>query len=338
MEKLKRFWKSVKLRLSLLRIWFMKNILLFLRIACVVCLVCIFTGVITADTPILGSIIYPIFAPLADEINAIIMEKEIDGLMTFFSVAISVLFTISMFALKAKNIAQSDIKSTKLKYALVQANLYFNEDGKLVKKIEKATGEDIDRDGKIDEKEIVDAPTKKGFIRGMISAFQEFNTIMKADLSNIDDKEDEDYTEIVETVGLSDAEEATEEIKDLVRVGTENAISDKGVEIADEKIEDTLNDNTLSEEEKVNKISLITKAKDLFRKLRKPKKEKTVKEESVDVVVDNMNEHSETKEKIEKTKEVKKEKVVETVVEEPKVTSTKEKAANDFLQSLRNRK
>ena len=50
----------------------MKNLLLWVRIILLVLLVCLLAGKITADTPILGKIIYPIFAPLVDEVNAII--------------------------------------------------------------------------------------------------------------------------------------------------------------------------------------------------------------------------------------------------------------------------
>lgn len=340
MEKLKKFWKNLKLRLSLLRIWFMKNILLFLRVAVVVCLICIFTGVITADTPVLGTIIYPIFAPLADEINAIIAEKEIDGLMTFFSVAISVLFTLSMFFLKAKNIAQSDIKNPKLKYALVQANMYFNEDGKLVKKVEKATGQDIDFDGKIDEKEVVDKSNNKGFFKSIVSAVQEFNTIMKADLSTVEDEDDEDYDFLLKTAELADAEEATKEIDELIKGGTTNAIADSCIGIADEKIEETSGNENLTQEEKENKLSLLGKLKNFFKGLKKKPKEEVAEKDDAEVVADNMNDDAEIKEekKEEKIEVVKEEKPVETKVEEKAPVTNKEKQAQDFLNSLRNRK
>lgn len=341
MEKLKRFGKTFKLRMSLIRIWFMKNILLFLKILCVVCLICIFTGGITAETPILGTIIYPIFAPLADEINAIIKEKEIDGLMTFFSIAISVMFSISMFAVKARNIAQADIKNPKLKLALVQANLYFNENGRLVKKVEKATGEDIDNDGKIDEAEAVAETGRKGIFKGIISAFQEFATIMKADLEvDTEAEADEKYAAALREASLEDAAEATEEIDEIITDGRNEFKADKGNEIADQKIEETLNDETLSEEEKEDKVGLLKKVKEWFSGFRKKKDENESDTEAPEVIEDNMETDSEIIEEAEEktetvTPEVKNEPTVE--VAETKSSANTTRTVDSFIASLKNR-
>lgn len=336
MEKLNRFWRIFKLRLSLLRIWFMKNILLFLRIACVVCLVCIFTGTITAETPLLGSIIYPIFAPLADEINAVIAEKEIDGLMTFFSVLISVMFSISMFAIKARNIAQSDIKSAKLKYAMVQANLYFNSDGKLVKKVEKATGKDINMDGKIDEKDAIEESGKIGFFKGMISAFQEFNTIMKADLSGAEDEESAAYRDVLKNTELEDAAEATKDIEEIIKDGSANFVSDKGVAKAEKELTEVIENDELTEEEKVAKITLLTKVKEWFAniRIRRQNKKDEIEKDDAEILVDNMDADSEydgsdslAPRKSENSNEK----------EDEEVKTVKEQRAEDFLEQLRNR-
>ena len=135
---LKKAWANIRLRLSLLRIWFIKNIVLFLEVGLLICFICTFTGAITSETPVLGKIIVAIgFDSVAKEINDIIKEKQITNIMTFFTTALSVLITIGIFALKAKSIAQTDIKNDKLKIALLKANLYFNYDGKLVKKVKK---------------------------------------------------------------------------------------------------------------------------------------------------------------------------------------------------------
>jgi len=60
--------------------------------------------------------------------------------MSLFAATISILISVSMFTVKARSIAQNDIKSDKLKIALIKAKLYFNADGKLVKRVEKLTG------------------------------------------------------------------------------------------------------------------------------------------------------------------------------------------------------
>jgi len=64
--------EDTKLRLTLLRIWFVKNFTLWLQIFIIVCVVLMLTGNITADTPVLGWIIYPIFKPLIDDITEIV--------------------------------------------------------------------------------------------------------------------------------------------------------------------------------------------------------------------------------------------------------------------------
>lgn len=334
MAKLKRFWKTLQLRTSLLRIWFMKNIMLFIRIACVVCLVCIFTGVITADTPILGTIIYPIFAPLADEINAVIAEKEIDGLMTFFSVAISVLFTVSMFAIKARSIAQSDIKNPKLKYAMVQANLYFNENGKLVKKIEKATGEDINMDGKIDENDVVSNSGRVGFFKGMVSAFQEFNTIMKADFNGNeeDDNDEEVYEKILEEADLKKAAEATEEIEEHVKDSMDIMVLDKIENRVDKNVTEVIENGEMTSEEKTEKISLLTKLKNWLTN-RKTEKINEKKSDDAEILEDNMNVDSE----VDDIKKEENNTSDEKVTAQEELKSEKEQRADDFLEKLRNR-
>lgn len=337
MAKLKRLWKTVQLRMSLLRIWFMKNIMLFIRIACVVCLVCIFTGVITAETPILGSIIYPIFAPLADEINTVIAEKEIDGLMTFFSVAISVLFTVSMFAIKARSIAQSDIKNPKLKYAMVQANLYFNENGKLVKKIEKATGEDINMDGKIDENDIVTEGSRVGFFKGMVSAFQEFNTIMKADFNGNeeDDNDEEVYEKILEEADLKKTAEATEEIREHIKDSTDIMVLDKLENRADSELTEVLSNNEVSNDEKTKKVSILTKLKNWLSSRKQSKLEK--RKDDAEILEDNMNSDSEIDEEEYKKNEDKDMTAESKAVVEKEVKTEKEQRADDFLEKLRSR-
>lgn len=74
---MKKFWKNFWLRARLFKIWFLKNILLFLQIALMVCLICTFLGCISAETPILGKTVYPMFKPLVDEVRSAV-EKRIN--------------------------------------------------------------------------------------------------------------------------------------------------------------------------------------------------------------------------------------------------------------------
>ena len=271
--------------------------MMFIRLAFIVILVCIFTGVITSETPLLGTIIYPIFAPLADEINKIIAEQEIDGLMTFCSVVVSLMFTITTFAFKVRRIAMTDIKDNKLKYAMVQANLYFNEDGKLVKKLEKATGEDLNGDGVIDDAEMAASTAeKKGLIKGIVSAFQEFNTIMKADFSEDDmDAEEAVYQKVLEETKMEQAAEAGNEIDEIINKGIGDAVADKCMRRADMKIEDIEANENSPEEEKKKKVSFFKDLKEWFNvHFRKPKKENIDEtNDIIDVLIDNMDNDSE---------------------------------------------
>lgn len=346
MDKIKRLWKSFKLRMSLLRIWFMKNLMLFIRIAIVVCLICIFTGTITAETPILGDIVYPLFAPLADEINNVIAENEIEGLMSFFSVVISLMFTISMFTVKARGIAQTDIKNPKLKYAMVQANLYFNQDGKLVKKLEKTTGTDINGDGKIDEDELLETANRQGILRGVISAFQEFNTIMKVDLKEVESEDDDDYRDIIEQANLEAAEEGAAEVDLVMREGIIASLDDTVSKKLDEEIEE-IEDETIEDMMSKGKETMFSRLKFWLLNLRK--KEDVIEDDKDSEVIDNnMDNDSEVVEEtieedeveINKTEDNKKaddEKVNVNENRELTPTEAKKKVEDDFLAQLRGR-
>ena len=101
--------------------------------------------------------------------------------MDFFAIAISILTSVGLFTMKAKRIAQSDIKSDKLKIALIKANMYFNKDGRLVKKTEK-NGWNGSGDGVIEGEE-GEAKVPTNIFSGIGGAIKEFKTIITADLS-----------------------------------------------------------------------------------------------------------------------------------------------------------
>lgn len=364
-------WRNFKIRFSLFRIWFMKNLLVFLNIFLVVLLVLILTGVVNKDTPLLGSTVYVLFAPLADEINRIIAEKEINDVMTFLSVLISVFISVGMFSLKAKSIAQSDIKNKKLKLALVSAGLYFNKEGKLVKKVEKATGTDLDGDGKADEGE---PEVSRGFFRGIFHAIKEFFVIMSVKVDE-DKSVEENVKEIVEENNMEAAAEATEEVQEIVEDGVTEMIAaavvgaTEGQSVEESVIELTKED---VDEEKVQKVSIFKRILNWFKDIperakarkeerRRKKEEKqaqqeAIKDESsasdVDVLVNDMDsdavdtddtkEEETVKEDKKETEEPKTE--ASTKVEEPKkeekksAVDSKEAARQALLDSIRNRK
>ena len=326
------FWNDLKLRFSLLKVWFLKNIKVFIAIFVMVCIVCVFTGVIDSSTPVLGTINYPIFEPLAKEINQIIVDREIENLMTIFSIIISTLISIATFTAKLRRIAPSDIKDDKLKYALIQANLYFNQDGVLTKKIEKATGTDIDGDGKIDDKEIdISNAPKKGFIRNLVDAVKEFGVIMSADFTNGNTKDT--VKEVVKEADLDDALDASNEINTIIGVGVNNIVYDATDTIIDDEVKNITSNDNMSSEEKVEKLSFLERLKRFF-----GFKKKDVHEE-----LENLDKETEILENnVENDAMVndeKKEEVKENSVSTNEKTPAEKKLSKkeEFIEKLKNR-
>lgn len=319
-------WSNFKLRLALFRIWFMKNILVWLQIFGIICIVCMLTGNLTESTPILGKIIYPIFKPLVDEIVYIINEKEISGVMDFFGITISLLTSVGLFVMKVKNIAQEDIKSKKLKIALINANLYFNEDGKLVKKVEKMTKTDIDGDGKADNEGTVNT----GLIGGLVSAVKEFTVIASADLSSPDEDENQKaYDKAVEDAGLVGVDEAYQDLKQTVKTGTTNKVIDEMVEESNKRIDET-KDSDMTNVEKVKRIGLFAKLKERLMKKKKP----INKEEDAEIIENNIEKDAEEKTTIKK--ELTPQDIISQKAQKQEQQAANEQnAVSDFLKKMR---
>ena len=258
---MKKFWQNFKLKSMLFKIWFLKNLWLFVQIALLTLVVLIFTGVVTPDTPILGKI--PLIKDLINEIYTAINEGGIKDVMTFLSVLLTVMLSVGMFLLKARSISQADIKSDKLKLALVTANLYFNKEGRLVKKVEKATGKDIDGDGKVDDIDEAETEYKGGIIKRTINAVREFTLIMSADFSEDEEKNKEKYNEVIEKADLKKSEEAAKEIGVIIEEGKAEQKKDEINVIIDKKIEEVKN-STDTPEDKAAKISFFEKLKQWF--------------------------------------------------------------------------
>jgi len=164
--KFKQFFSNLGLKLTLFRIWFVKNIMLFIMAFLLISLILMFTGCIHEDTFILGKLIYPLFSPLIDSINKFTAGAQ--TLMDVLAVILSVLTTIGLFSIKVKNIAITDIKNKKLKLALIRAGLYFNEEGKLVKKEEGKNGEEFKFE------------TREGIFSGIVRAADELKVVVSA--------------------------------------------------------------------------------------------------------------------------------------------------------------
>lgn len=268
--------KNFKLRMSLFRIWFVKNIVVFLEIAAVVLFILVFTGVLPESTPIFGSLISEIRDAEGDS------SKWIHAI----SICASCLGSISFFMVKAKSIALSDIKNDKLKLALVNANMYFNEQGKLVKKIEKATNTDLDGDGKIDDKDIPDEdkPENVGTVKvatnlftGIKSMVQEFFAIATVKLDDDEETAKKQADDTIKGNNMREAAQAVHEIDDIKTEAFNKNVDkkvDDAVSNATEKIEENSDLSKADKEEQVSIFNRIgTWVKNLFHKEKKGNKD-----------------------------------------------------------------
>lgn len=360
-NNIKLFFNSFLLRLQLFKIWFFKNSILFLKIFLLICLIFIITGGITENTPFFGYTVYPIFRPLIDEIQKIIENKQISNLMDLFRVMLSVSTSVGMFAIKARAITLSDIKSIKLKTALVKANLYFNQDGKLVKRIEKVTNTDLDNDGKIANKNKKDNILNNNIITNTVDAIQELITIstIKIDGDSIEENQ-EIFDNILEETNLTTASNNLEKIEDSVIEGVTEMLKKDVEKISQEEIideEDTV--KSFKERLKARRVELKekkNKKKDLKNKKREEKKQlkelkkaekmekeklktstETLKEEIIEKKEEKDISKKETK-KIEKP-EIKKEEAVISNSNLSKLTkNTNIDKTSEFLNKLRTKR
>jgi len=170
------FLKSFTLKSSLLRIWFMKNISLFLKLGMYVMIVLVLTGQVDANTPILGGIFGDLSRSIRDVLTS---DYDSNTLINLVTVVVTFLVTLGTLSHKLKRIGLNDIKSNSLKKALVQAGMYFNKEGKLVNRLEETSKIDFNGDGFIGETgvSINDIPEEK-FIDGMKRAGDELKTIV----------------------------------------------------------------------------------------------------------------------------------------------------------------
>jgi hypothetical protein len=191
--------KNFKLKASLLRIWFIKNLTVFMQVGVLVSIVLVLTGSVDSNTPILGAI----FGELSTNIRSII-EKDYDGgtLVNLVTVIFTLFITIGTLSIRLERIALSDIKSPGLKKALIQAGLYFNKNGKLVSRLETAAKIDIDGDGKAGNVDINEIPKEK-LVDGVKRASEEFMTIINADITH-----DSEISQTIADANLKETKQA----------------------------------------------------------------------------------------------------------------------------------
>lgn len=334
-------WTSIHLRLTLFRIWFMKNLLLWVEIAAIIIVICMLTGHITETSPPgLGPLCYKIFGELLENIRQ--ATQDSGKILDVFAAMASICLSIALFISKAKYITQSDIKNNKLKLALIKSNLYFNADGRLVKKLEKMTGRDLDGDNKADETEVVE----QGLLKNFFYAIKEFVIILTADLSGKSNKTPEDeYKATLEEANLKEAAEGYKEVKETTTNGIVNMTIDETIEEVEKQGEKKKQEATTKEERHAIKEAVDRCRSWLLSKVRKTKPNEDKEENAdVEVIVNNIENDSENK--IEETKIEEVNNIETTSGEEKKETpvvqqkpvakpTTRNTYAEEFMRQLR---
>lgn len=195
-------WETFKLKASLLRIWFFKNLKTFLLIALLVYLITILTGNATGGF---------LFGGLSEKIASVTSASTVgDIIMNVLAVILSIGTTMGLFYKKVRGIRLQDIKSKKLKLALIGAGLYFNQDGKLVKRVEQIMQVDVDNDGKINKTpvdEVNQVVKDFNIIKGTVDAFSELKTILTSKIET-----QEDYRDLIQEAELKDTKDAFDEL------------------------------------------------------------------------------------------------------------------------------
>jgi len=254
--KFQKFWSDFKLRFKLFRLWFVKNISVFVKLFFLICIILIFSGNITENTPVLGVIFGGLSVSIREELTGI------GTLVDILTAATSILVTIGIFTAKAKSLALSDIKNTELKKALIKAGLYFNSDGKLTKKIEKVINIDLNNDGKIDEEDLI--PKSENLFQGIKRAGEEFVTILKANFDN-----EEKYPETLEKANLIETKEALNEVEEHLESNSDVIYENVSTDVSNEIIEAIIPEAT--EEIKVKNKNFIVvvfkKINDFFKRV-----------------------------------------------------------------------
>lgn len=234
-------WETFKLKASLLRIWFFKNLKTFLLVALLIYLILILTGNATGGF---------LFGGLSEEIAKVTSATTVgDVLMNILAVILSIGTTVGFFYKKVHGIRLQDIKSKKLKLALISAGLYFNKDGKLVKRVEQIMQVDVDNDGKINKTPVAEVnQVAKDFniIKGTVDAFGELKTILTSKIET-----QEDYRDLIQEAELQPTKDAFDDLDgkvtlpsisvtlDNVTIGTDPTVitDDTKVDITDVQAE-----------------------------------------------------------------------------------------------------
>jgi len=171
-KSMKAIYESFTIRMKLLWIWLLKNASILLKTALIIILILVFINAIQVPE------LLTLLGVDKEEIQSVDWNN-IQSVENIIASLGSAFFSILIILKKTKSLAIEDIKSRELKIALIKAKLYFNENGKLCKRLEESTQLDIDGDGKVGDKEI-STITEENLITGLPRAIGELATIVTA--------------------------------------------------------------------------------------------------------------------------------------------------------------
>jgi hypothetical protein len=264
--------------MRLFRIWVVKNLATFIKLVA-------FLLILTIIAVIVFGLEYPPITLILKECGILPDDTEgtVEQVVAIFGLIVSVSAGTGLISRSLKRLALTDIKSTSLKMALVKSGMYFNADGRLVKRIEEATQIDIDRDGKVGDSGVLieDLPAE-GILPGLKRAGQELNTIFTTKIES-----PEDATTIIKETDMEHTKTAVEALTKQVNKDAETATAVTISEITGHPqgiVRRALNKlkalfSIKKKEPKVKKEKVAKVKKEKHKKIKTPrvKKEKVIK-------------------------------------------------------------
>ncbi len=260
-------FESFKLRSSLLRVWGLKNLGVFLNLFFVIGIILVFTGQINETTPVVGWIFGDVSIAFREALTQGFSNPDSgDVFVNGVTAGLTFLVTIGMLSTNVKRIALTDIKSKALKRTLVQAGMYFNQDGKLVRRLEEAAKIDLNGDNKIGDTGIsIDDLPREGFFPGLKRAGEELSTIMTMKIEGEHHAE-----EIKQKASLVETEKAIAPVRNAAIDGAAGTVSDKAIELLGQKVGNRNSIFKLASDKIKSTVSgLASWVKNLFKKREK---------------------------------------------------------------------
>jgi hypothetical protein len=260
-------FESFKLRMALLRVWGLKNLGVFLNLFFVVGIILVFTGQINENTPFLGDIFGSMSIAFREALTQGFSNPDSgDIFVNSITAVLTFLVTIGMLSTNMKRLALADIKSRALKKALVQAGMYFNQDGKLVRRLEEAAKIDLNGDNKIGDTGVhIDDLPKEGLIPGLKRAGEELGTIMTMKIEG-----EHHADEIKSKANLAETERAIATVRNTAIDEAAGKVSDKAIELLGQKVGSRTSIFKLASDKIKSTVSgLASWVKNLFKKREK---------------------------------------------------------------------